>query len=264
MICRRWCFGVTVVVAAVGLSGIPAAAQEPPAVEVPAVTLPAVEVPVPPGGPKVATPAISTPPITTPAVKTPPIQTPAGTVPSVSVPSVKVAPVTVSPVRTVPAQKAPPGGGAGEASKGADPPSASKPAETVASKPAETVAHRATPAVAVRDATARDGTRGAARPDSSARLTTRTHELAAPRHRRSSPVAPLIRGRAHREPAPTVRVREPRATPVSVPVADAADRHETSARPVIDGLGSALRPVPILMALALAGALCVAARLRRA
>jgi hypothetical protein len=55
-----------------------------------------------------------------------------------------------------------------------------------------------------------------------------------------------------------------RTVPAAVPVADAAERHEAAERPLIDSLGSTLRLAPILMVLALAGALCAASRLRRA
>lgn len=262
MNCRRWCVGVTVVVAAVGIGGIPAAAQQtPPAVELPAVTVPAVDVPVPSGAPKVQTPPISTPEISTPAVKTPPIQTPVTTVPSVSVPAVKVAPVSVSPVRTVPAAGGPagkptPGGGAGEVPKRTDPPSSGGAADRGA--------RAAAPAVAVRDA--RSGSRPATtpHPQPAAAVHRRRPAQTAPDRHATLTAHPRGQLPAARDTTPAPRVVRDRTLPAAVPVADAVERHEAAERPLIDSLGSALRLAPILMALALAGALCVGSRLRRA
>jgi hypothetical protein len=265
MNCRRWCVGVTVVVAAVGIGGIPAAAQQsPPAVKLPAVTVPPIDVPVPSGGPQIATPPISTPEISTPAVQTPAIQTPVGTVPSVSVPAVKVEPVTVSPVPTVPAggdsggKPAAGGAGAGKPIAGDAPPTRSDPPSAGASTdpPARPVA----PAIAVRDTTAQH----TARPRASSPhvpAARRGHRAAHATPRRRTPEQPDTRRPVVREAAP--RVVADRHTPAAVPIAVAADRHETDERPFIDSLGNALRLAPILMALALAGALCVASRLRR-
>jgi hypothetical protein len=56
-------------------------------------------------------------------------------------------------------------------------------------------------------------------------------------------------------------VTEGRRVPAILP---AAERRATDARPVVDGLGSALRYVPLFALLALAGALWSVARLRRA
>jgi hypothetical protein len=268
---RRWWFGVTVVVA-VGMGGVPAAAQQsPPAselpkVEVPAVTVPPVEVPVPGGGPAISTPAISTPAVSTPPVRTPTIVTPVGTVPSVTVPSVKVAPVTASPVRTVPASP----GGEKPATGGG--PSASPPT----GDPAGPAERRATPAVAVRGTSARHDdaqappaarapdTAEAADPHSAparhAAEPVDPHPASSPGERRASPAEPIVRARVDRRTAPAVE-----AAPVKLPAANAADRRPAEAtRPLIDGLGDAFDLVPLLIALAFGGVLCVVSvRLRR-
>lgn len=258
---RRWCAGVTVVVAAVGIGGIPAAAeQSPPALKLPAVTVPPIEVPVPRGGPKIATPPISTPEISTPPVQTPAIKTPVVTVPSVSVPAVKVEPVTVSPVRTVPAG----GDSAGKPTAGGGAPAQSAPLSSAAAS-TDPPARAATPAIAVRDTTAHN----AAQPRASSSHVTaarrgRPAAHATPRRRAKSPTHAHVHPPVVRHTAPAPRVVADRPARAAVPIATAADRHETAERPLIDSLGSALRLTPILMALALAGALCVASRLRRA
>jgi hypothetical protein len=265
MICRRWCIGVTVVVVAVGMGGIPAAAQqspltvEVPKVEVPAVTVPPLTVPVPGGGPAIATPPISTPAISTPPVRTPPIETPIGSVPSVSVPSVKVAPVTVSPVRTVPAQST------GKPVTGGNPDGA--PTEDhlpSASGSPDRIEPRTTPALAVRSATAHHAAQTSPVPPRRAAADTRLTARSTARPRAaSSPTHPVARGPAQRDAPRAASVVEQRATPV--PVADSAERHDGDARPLVDGLDDALRLAPLLMALALGGALCaVTSRLRRA
>jgi hypothetical protein len=257
MNCRRWCAGVTVV-AAVGIGGVPAGAQQsPPALKLPTVTVPPIDVPVPRGGPEIATPPISTPEISTPAVQTPAIKTPVATVPSVSVPPVTVEPVTVSPVRTVPAEHV----SAGNPAAGGEPPKQSDPPSAGAST--DSPARPATPAIAVRDTTAHRTARpraGSTHVPTPPRRHTATH--ATPRHSSPSPAPPDTRRRVVRDTAPSP-VADRRA-PAAVSIAAAADRHESAERPLIDSLGRALRLAPILMALALAGALCVASRLRRA
>lgn len=267
MNCRRWCFGVTVVVVAIGTGGIPAVAQqspptvEVPAVTVPAVTVPAVTIPVPHGGPAITTPPISTPPISTPPVHTPSITTPVGTVPSVSVPAVKVGSVTVPPVKTVPA----PGGGkpaigGGETTK----PSTGNPPSAGASS--ERPERRATPALAVEGATARrsdTATPAATRPAASDPPDRRA---AAPhtRVRHATPTADRVAPmRADRKTAPASEVLDDRDALAPVPVADRVERHDADARPLIDALGRAFDIAPILMALALGGALCVVSRQMR-
>jgi hypothetical protein len=273
MICRRWCFGVTVVVVAIGAGGLPAAAQQPPLavevpkVEVPGVTVPSITVPVPRGGPAIATPPISTPPIETPAVRTPPIQTPVGTVPSVAVSSVKVAPVTVSPVKTVPpsdaAKPAPAGGGSARPSA-AHAPAASTQAQRSAGH-----------AVAVRGAATGVGessspTRPASAPDAAESADPGAASHSPAKRRTASTTDPVaVKPRGDRPQAPAVRALDDRdraATVVPVvPVVEAAERHGADARPLVDALGRALDLTPLLMALALGGALCVVSRqLRRA
>lgn len=265
MNCRRWCFGVTVVVVAIGSGGIPAVAQQsPPAIEVPAVTVPAVTLPVPRGGPEIATPPISTPPISTPPISTPPVHTPAietpvGTVPSVSVPPVKVGSVTVPSVKTVPAPSGeePAGGGGGTAK-----PTASDPPSAGASS--EHPAQRATPALAVRGTATR-------RSEGAAPAATRTHatEGRAPsprsrdRGRRATSTAHHVARRLDRDATPAIAVLDDRAARAPVPVADNVERHEADARPLVDAVGSALDLAPLLMALALGGALCAVSRQMR-
>jgi hypothetical protein len=267
MNCRRWCFGVTVVVVAIGMGGRPAAAQQPlpavevPKVEVPGVTVPSVTVPVPPGGPKIATPPVSTPPISTPPVHTPALVTPVGTVPSVSVPPVAVGSVTVSAVRTVPASTGakPPAGG-GESPKASEPPPS---AGASAAQPEP----RATPALAVRGTSTRQR-EGAAAVRPSATGTTaggaeRRGESRPTRRRQAAPTAQPARAPAGRATTPAVRVRDDREARAPIPVADTIERHQADARPLIDALGRALDLAPLLMALALGGALCVVSRQMR-
>jgi hypothetical protein len=269
MNCRRWCFGVTVVVVAIGMGGLPAAAQQPlpavevPKVEVPGVTVPSVTVPVPSGGPKIATAQVSTPPISTPAVHTPALATPVGTVASVSVPPVTVGSITVSPVRTAPATTGghPPAGG-GESSKASEPPPS---AEASAARPEP----RATPALAVRGTSARHrdgaasvrpsapGAAGSADQRAASRSTGRRHAAS------SEPVA--VRAPADSALTSAIRVLDDREARTAVPVAETIERHQADARPLIDALGRALDLAPLLMALALGGALCVVSRqMRRA
>jgi hypothetical protein len=255
MNCRRWCFGVTVVVVAIGTGGIPAVAQQsPPAIEVPAVTVPAVTLPVPPGGPEIATPPISTPPVRTPA-----IETPVGTVPSVTVPPLKVDSVTVPSVKTAPAPSGeePAAGGGGTAK-----PTASNPPSAGASSAQP--APRATPAlVAVRGTATR-------RSEGAARAATRTHatEGRAPSRRTRSPehratsAAHHVAPRLDRDAAPAIAVLDDRAARAPVPVAHSV-RQERDARPLVDALGPALDVAPLLMALALGGALCAVSRQMR-
>jgi hypothetical protein len=261
MNCRRWCAGVTVVVTAVGISGIPADAQQsPPALKLPAVTVPPIDVPVPHGAPKISTPPISTPEISTAPVQTPAIKTPVVTVPSVSVPAVKVEPVTVSPVRTVPAGG---DGGAGKPTAAGGAPKQSDPASAGAST--DPPPRAATPAIAVEDTTAHSTAQPRATPShvpAAGRAQRPAH--ATPRRRVTSPAHPHVRPPVVGHTAPTRPVVADRDVPAALPIATAADRHEAAERPLIDSLGRALRLTPILMALALAGALCVASRLRRA
>jgi hypothetical protein len=260
MNCRRWCFGVTVVVVAVGIGGIPAVAQQsPPVVEVPGVTVPAVTLPLPRGGPEIATPPISTPPISTPPVNTPAIVTPVATVPAISVPSVKVGAVTVPAVKTAPAptaDKPPTGGGQGTTPGASDPPSGG-----ASSGQTE---RRATPALAVRGAAARrsEGAPPAApQPDAAAKAPESRAQSPRARGRRATSTAdPVAHAPADRETAPAIGVLDDRQARAPVPVADGVERHETDARPLIDALGHALDLAPILMALALGGALCVLSR----
>jgi hypothetical protein len=269
MNCRRWCFGVTVVVVAVGMGGIPAAAQQsPPAVEVPGVTLPAVTIPVPHGVPAIATPPISTPPISTPPVQTPAIVTPVGTVPSVTVPAVKIAPVTVPAVKTAPAGSGgAPATGSGESPKAgaSDPPSTGASGGGAQTGRSERPAARA---LAVRGTVARR--REAAAPAPSSPDAAEAPERRAPappiRGRHATATADrVIQTRPDRQTAPAALVLDDRAARAPVPVADSVERHEAVARPLVDALGRALDLVPILMALALGGALCVVSRqLRRA
>jgi hypothetical protein len=70
----------------------------------------------------------------------------------------------------------------------------------------------------------------------------------------------VTRARVDREPAPAIRVLDDRDARAPVPVADSVERHEADARPLVDALGRALDLAPILMALALGGALCVLSR----
>jgi hypothetical protein len=261
MNCRRWCFGVTVVVVAIGIGGIPAVAQQsPPSIEVPAVTVPAVTVPVPRGGPEIATPPISTPPISTRPVKTPPIETPVGTVPSVSVPSVKVGSVTVPAVKTVPASSAgePPAGGGGTAKPSpSDPPSAGGSSE----QPAP----HAAPALAVRGAATRRSERAAPAATRPAAADVPDRGARSPRRRATSTADHNAPSRVDRDTAPAIGLLDDRAGPTPVQVADKVERHDADARPLVDALGPALDVAPLLMALALGGALCVVSRqIRRA
>jgi hypothetical protein len=72
----------------------------------------------------------------------------------------------------------------------------------------------------------------------------------------------LVEPSADRAPVPAIRVLDTRDRSG---VADAVERHEADARPFVDALGRAFDLAPILLALALGGALCVASRrLRRA
>ncbi len=218
------------------------------------MTLPPVEVPLPHGGP-----AVTTPPISTPAISTPPVTTPAvGPIPSVSVPAVKIPPVAVSPVKTVPAASAgkpSTGGAADPAPKPEDPPTGGGSAVHAE--------RTAAPAVAVSGATARpehERSPTAARPDPAPRTYTAPHS--AVRHVPTSTL-PETRSRVDRRAAPA-SVERP-AAPGPIPVADGIERHDADARPLVDALGRALDLGPILMALALGGALCAASsRLRRA
>jgi len=79
---------------------------------------------------------------------------------------------------------------------------------------------------------------------------------ASPRHPSATTV--VTRPRADRT-AP--RVTEGRRVPAGLP---AAAHRATDERPVIDGLGSALRLVPLFALLGVAGALWSVSRLRRA
>jgi hypothetical protein len=269
MNCRRWCIGVTVVVVAVGMGGIPAAAQQsPPAVEVPGVTQPAVTIPVPHGAREIATPPISTPPISTPPVQTPAIVTPVGTVPSVTVPSVKIAPVTVPAVKTVPAGSGgAPATGGGESPKpsASDPPSAGTSRGGAASGRSE---RSATPALAVRGTAARRSERASPAPSSPDAPEALDGRAPSPptRGRHATATADrVVHPGASRQTEPAARVLDDRAARAPVPVADSVERHEAVARPLVDALGRALDLAPILMALALGGALFVVSRqLRRA
>jgi hypothetical protein len=259
---RRWCFGVTVVVAAIGTGGSPAVAQhsppaiELPKVEVPAVTVPPVDVPVPQGVPEVSTPAISTPPVSTPAVQTPAIATPVGTVPSVSVPAVKVAPVTISPVRTVPDSR----GGAPATGGGAG-------ASTPAGEAAGHDERRATPALAVRGASARhDRAKQAPATATPAGPASDTAETAdrrpADRATSRSAAAPIVGSRVDRRTV-TQAVQTRHGAPVALPAENVADKRAPAARPLIDGLGDAFDLAPLLMASGLAGVLCAVSVRRR-
>jgi hypothetical protein len=257
MNCRRWCFGVTVVVVAIGIGGIPAVAQQsPPAVEVPAVTVRAVTVPAPRGGPEIATPPISTPTISTPPVRTPPV----GTVPSVAVPSVKVGSVTVPAVKTVPASSGgePPAGGGGTAKPSpSDPPSAGGSSE----QPAP----HAAPAVAVRGTMTQHSERAAPAATRPAAADAPDRLARSPRSRATSTADHTAPSRVDRHTAPAIGVLDDRAAPTPVPVAHDVKRHDADARPLVDALGPALDVAPLLMALALGGALCVVSRqMRRA
>jgi hypothetical protein len=117
---RQW-FGATFVVASLGLSGIPAGAQQQiPSVTVPSVTVPQVSVPsvttptvtVPPvktstvTAPPVKTPTVTAPPVKTPTVTAPPVKTPTVTAPSVKTPAVTTPPVK-TPAGTVPSTSTP-------------------------------------------------------------------------------------------------------------------------------------------------------------
>ena len=263
---RRWCFGVTVVIAAIGTGGSPAVAQQsPPAIElpkvgVPAVTVPPVDVPVPQGVPEVSTPAISTPSVSTPAVQTPAIATPVGTVPSVSVPAVKVAPVTISPVKTVPD----PRGGAPTTGGGAG---ASPPTGEAAGNDER----RTAPALAVRGASARhDGAKQAPATAAPAGPAADTAEAAdhhpraraTARHSSRSTAAPIVGSRVDRRTAtPTVQTLD--GPHLALPAANVADKRNPEARPLIDGLGDAFDLAPLLMASGLAGVLCAVSVRRR-
>jgi hypothetical protein len=227
------------------------------------VTVPAVTIPVPHGGPEMTTPPISTPPISTPPVRTPAITTPVGTVPSVSVPAVKVGSVTVPPVKTVPAPSGgKPATGGGETAK----PSTSDPPSAGASS--EQPERRPTPTLAVRDATARRSKSAAPAATRPAAGDPPESRAAAPRTRvhHATPTADRARvapTRADRNTAPAVEVLDDRAARAPVPVADRVERNDADARPLIDALGRAFDVAPILMALALGGALCVVSRQMR-
>ncbi|MEN3285183.1 MAG: hypothetical protein V7607_6323 [Solirubrobacteraceae bacterium] len=81
------------------------------------------------------------------------------------------------------------------------------------------------------------------------------------RHVASS--AEPVHAPASRAATPAVRVLDDREARAPIPVADTIERHEADARPLIDALGRALDLAPLLMALALGGALCVVSRQMR-
>src|SRR4029453_13321322 len=106
-------------------------------------------------------------------------------------------------------------------------------------------------------------TPGATRPAAS---TPPDRRAAAPptRVRHATPTADRVAPpRADRKPAPAIEVLDARDARAPVPVADRVERHDADARPLIDALGRAFDVAPILMALALGGALCVVSRQRR-
>jgi hypothetical protein len=105
-----------------------------------------------------------------------------------------------------------------------------------------------------------------ARPDAAETADARPAQPVPARRRSRSTAAPFVSsrvdGRATSPALKTVRVADD--TPVALPVANAADRRDPEVRPIIDGLGAAFDLPLLLMALALAGVLCVASvRLRR-
>jgi hypothetical protein len=80
--------------------------------------------------------------------------------------------------------------------------------------------------------------------------------------RRATSTAHHVAHRLDRDAAPAIAVLDDRAARGPVPVAHSV-RQERDARPLVDALGPALDLAPLLMALALGGALCAVSRQMR-